>query len=173
MPLRVLAGLLLDKANKMLLDCERRRHLILAHRVERAGNFVLAATPDRPLQYFVTATSEQDIVLGDYLEVIYVGPCVQAALAVLPSGGNMRVPIYAFPLLIQHSLRHDDAQVRAVLWTASRLAANFSESKPDCWSCSPLTVGVLHANEACFILSSSRWAGADARSARPDYDFLW
>ena len=60
----------------------------------------------------------------------------------------MRVPIYAFPLLIQHSLRHDDAQVRAVLWTASRLAANFLNQN--------LIVGHVHRLRSVSYMQTKR-----------------
>ena len=52
--------------------------------------------------------------LGNYLEITYVGP-----RSVEIVGGPAGHTVYVFPLLIHHSLVHDEAAVEAAFVTAS------------------------------------------------------
>ena len=73
-------------------------YILLQNEGPNAGNFVLKDT------------GKPDVVLGDYLEVSYIGPESKTHIPEGPGGYT----VYGFPLVVRHSLIHND-DVESVL----------------------------------------------------------
>ena len=82
-------------------------HITIASRGKFAGDYVLR--------------NEPDVSLGTYLEVVYTGP------QTVERAGSFIV--YLFPVVIRHSLIHDDDHFEAELAVASTKVAVFLSSQ--------------------------------------------